>query len=45
MYLTIVSISGRLIEAEVDFDNVGAPIPADVRAALVAKVAARAAAA
>ncbi len=36
-------ISGPRIEAEVDFENVGAPIPATLQKQLIAKVAARAA--
>jgi hypothetical protein len=44
VFLHVAGITGPLIEAEVDFENVGAPVPATIRAATIAKVAARAAA-
>jgi len=43
VYVTGVYITGPLIEAEVDTENVGSPVPASVVNALVATVAARAA--
>jgi hypothetical protein len=43
VFVNVAFITGPLIEAEVDFLNVGAPVPATVRNALIAKVAARAA--
>jgi hypothetical protein len=45
VFLNVAFITGPLIEAEVDFENVGEPVPAAIRAAVIAKVAARAAAA
>ena len=42
-FLNVAFITGPSIEAEVDFQNVGAPIPADLRIPVVANVAARAA--
>ncbi|HTC68166.1 MAG TPA: hypothetical protein VK662_01235 [Acidothermaceae bacterium] len=45
LYDNMVLITGPSIEAEVDFSNVGSPVPAKVRAAVTAKVAARVAAA
>lgn len=43
IYLTVAFITGPLIEAEVDTENVGAPLPASVVNPLVATVATRAA--
>jgi hypothetical protein len=43
VYLTLTYITGPLIEAEVDAENVGAPVPPSVVNALVATVATRAA--
>ena len=43
VYMTVAFIKGPLIEAEVDADNVGAPVPASVVKPLVAIVATRAA--
>ncbi len=43
LYLDSVFIQGPRIEAEIDLSNVGTRVPAAFRAALVAKVAARAA--
>ena len=45
VYIGVAFITGPLIEAEVDAENVGQPVPADLMSALVTKVAARAAAA
>lgn len=42
VYLTVAFIKGPLIEAEVDTQNVGKPVPASVLKPLVAAVAARA---
>jgi len=42
-YVNVAFITGPLIEAEVDAENVGTPVPPAVVSALVAKVAARAA--
>jgi hypothetical protein len=42
-YLTVAFITGPLIEAEVDTENVGTPVPASVVKRLVATVATRAA--
>jgi hypothetical protein len=42
-YLTVAFITGPLIEAEVDAENVGSPVPASVVKPLVAAVATRAA--
>ena len=42
VYLTVAFITGPLIEAEVDTENVGAPVPASVVNPLVATVATRA---
>jgi hypothetical protein len=42
VYLTVAFITGPLIEAEVDTENVGAPMPASVVNPLVATVATRA---
>jgi len=42
-FIDATFITGPSIEAEVDFQNVGAPIPADVRIPVIANVAARAA--
>jgi hypothetical protein len=44
-YLNIAFITGPSIEAEVDFFNIGSPVPAALRASLIAKVSARAGAA
>lgn len=44
-YLNIAFITGPSIEAEVDFFNIGSPVPATLRSSLIAKVAARAVAA
>lgn len=43
LYLNVAFITGPLIQAEVDAENVGTPVPASVVNALVAAVAARAA--
>jgi hypothetical protein len=43
VYLTVAFITGPLIEAEVDTENLGTPVPASVVASLVAAVATRAA--
>jgi hypothetical protein len=43
VYLTVAFITGPLIEAEIDTENVGAPVAASVLNRLVADVAARAA--
>jgi len=43
VYLTVAFITGPLIEAEVDTENVGTPVPASVVKPLVATVATRAA--
>jgi hypothetical protein len=43
VYLTVAFITGPLIEAEVDTENVGTPVPASVVNPLVATVATRAA--
>ena len=42
VYLTVAFITGPLIEAEVDTENVGTPVPASVLNPLVATVATRA---
>jgi hypothetical protein len=42
VYLTVAFITGPLIEAEVDAENVGTPVPATVVNPLVATVATRA---
>ena len=44
LYLNVAFITGPLIEAQVDFQSIGAPVPLATRTALIAKVAARAAA-
>jgi hypothetical protein len=44
LYVDVAFITGPLTEAEVDFANIGAPVSPTIRAALIAKVAARAAA-
>jgi hypothetical protein len=44
LYVNVAFITGPLTEAEVDFANVGAPVSPTIRAPLIAKVAARAAA-
>lgn len=43
VYVDVAFITGPLIEAEVDAENVGSPVPATLRAKLVQAVAARAA--
>jgi hypothetical protein len=43
VYLTVAFITGPLIQAEVDTENVGSPVPAHVVNQMVAAVAARAA--
>jgi hypothetical protein len=43
VYVTVAFITGPLIEAEVDAENVGTPVPASVVQSLVAAVATRAA--
>ncbi|HET6210115.1 MAG TPA: hypothetical protein VFD94_07015 [Jatrophihabitans sp.] len=43
VYLNVAFITGPMIEAEVDAENVGSPVPATLRAKLVQAVAARAA--
>lgn len=43
LYLTVAFIVGPLIQAEVDTENIGTPVPASVVNALVATVATRAA--
>lgn len=43
VYMTVAFITGPLIEAEVDAENVGAPVPASLMQTLVATVADRAA--
>jgi hypothetical protein len=40
-FLDVAFISGPSREAEVDFENLGTPVPATLRSAVVAKVAAR----
>jgi hypothetical protein len=42
VYVNVAFITGHSLEAEVDFENLGAAVPATVRAPLIAKVAARA---
>jgi hypothetical protein len=44
VYVNVAFIVGPVTEAEVDFMNLGAPVPATIRGPLIAKVAARAAA-
>ncbi len=44
VYLNVAFITGPLIEAEVDFENIGSPVPADLQAAAIKAVATRAAA-
>ena len=43
VYLTVAFITGPLIEAEIDAENLGAPVPASVVKSLVSAVATRAA--
>jgi hypothetical protein len=43
LYLNFAMITGPSIEAEIDFENLGSPVPASVRNLLIAKIAARAA--
>lgn len=43
VYLNVAFITGPLIEAELDFENVAQPVPAAIQTAATAKVAARAA--
>jgi hypothetical protein len=45
LYINVAFITGPLIEAEIDFTNVASPVPAALRASLIAKIAARAGAA
>jgi len=45
LYVNVAFITGPSIEAEIDFTNLAAPVPASLRAALIAKIAARAGAA
>jgi hypothetical protein len=45
LYINVAFITGPLIEAEIDFTNLAAPVPAALRASLIAKIAARAGAA
>jgi hypothetical protein len=45
LYINVAFITGPLIEAEIDFENLAAPVPASLRASLIAKIAARAGAA
>jgi hypothetical protein len=45
IYVNVAFITGPSLEAELDFSNVGSPVPANLQAALIAKVAARAGAA
>jgi len=45
LYINAAFITGPLIEAEIDFTNIGAPVPASLRNSLIAKIAARAGAA
>jgi hypothetical protein len=45
VYADIAFIVGRMIEAEVDFESVGVPVPAALQASLIDRVAARTAAA
>ncbi|MGI8880952.1 MAG: hypothetical protein ACR2KJ_10705 [Jatrophihabitans sp.] len=42
VYVNVAFITGSLTELEVDFDNVGAPVPAATRAAVIKAVAGRA---
>ena len=42
VYINVAFITGPSLEAEVDFENVGSPVPASIQAPLIAKVAARA---
>jgi hypothetical protein len=44
LFINIAFITGPLTEAEIDFENIGAPVPASIQAPLIAKIAARAAA-
>lgn len=44
LFVGAAFVTGRQIEAEIDFMNVGSPVPADVQSALIAKVASRTAA-
>jgi hypothetical protein len=43
VYLDVAFITGPKIEAEADFENLGSPVPAGVRTALVTAIAGRAA--
>ncbi|HEY8728123.1 MAG TPA: hypothetical protein VIL94_00965 [Acidothermaceae bacterium] len=43
LYLNVAFITGPLIEAEIDFQGIGAPVAIATRTALIAKLAARAA--
>jgi hypothetical protein len=42
-FLNVALITGPLVAAEIDFENVGAPIPAALRNAVITRMAARAA--
>lgn len=42
LYINVAFITGPLVEAEIDFTNLAAPVPAALRASVIAKVAARA---
>ena len=44
LYLNVAFITGPLIEAQVDFQGIGAPVPLATRTAAIATVAARVAA-
>jgi hypothetical protein len=44
LFINVAFITGPLTEAEIDFANVGSPVPASIQAPLIAKIAARAAA-
>ncbi|HEY0870673.1 MAG TPA: hypothetical protein VGD55_09770 [Acidothermaceae bacterium] len=44
LFINVAFITGPLTEAEIDFSNVGSPVPASIQAPLIAKIAARAAA-
>lgn len=41
VYVNVAFIAGKLTEVEVDFENVGAPVPAATRAAVIKAVAGR----
>ncbi len=42
VYVSAVFVTGKLVEAEVDFESIGTPFPAGLRTSVTAKVAARA---